>query len=202
MHVRYSDRLIAPEQNTERLFSHWIANSCLLLLCAYSMRRARKEWKMAAQRVSFRWYLIDLGALLVTHTARSTMARLPAILACALGVFGVFAVSSRGPNLRPSCLAIPCVQLSSLRFVSHFTKVRTAQRCSAVRATSFRWQPRATANLKSCHLLQFLQSWQIEQTMLKNCSINMRFGVTTKSYRHLPTVSLEPTATLEKPLFK
>ncbi|CDJ43458.1 hypothetical protein, conserved [Eimeria tenella] len=45
-------RLIAPEQNTERLFSHWIANSCLLLLCAYSMRRARKEWKMAAQRLS------------------------------------------------------------------------------------------------------------------------------------------------------
>lgn len=94
---------------------------------------------MAAQRVSFLLYLIALGALLATHTARSIVARLAVILACAPGVFGVLAVTSPRLNLGPSLLfAIPCVQLSSLRFVSHFIKVRPAQCCFAIRATSFR----------------------------------------------------------------
>ncbi|CDJ48396.1 hypothetical protein, conserved [Eimeria brunetti] len=45
-------RLLPPEQTTEKLFSHWVANTCLLLLCLYALRRVRAEWKMAAERLS------------------------------------------------------------------------------------------------------------------------------------------------------
>ncbi|OEH77668.1 hypothetical protein cyc_00904 [Cyclospora cayetanensis] len=44
--------LISPKLSMEKLFSHWIANACLLLVCLYSIRRVRAEWKMAAERLS------------------------------------------------------------------------------------------------------------------------------------------------------
>ncbi|KAL8437069.1 hypothetical protein ACSSS7_001226 [Eimeria intestinalis] len=43
-------RLLPSEPSAEKLYTHWLANSCLLLLCLYSVKRVRAEWKMAAER--------------------------------------------------------------------------------------------------------------------------------------------------------
>lgn len=48
----FADRLLPPEHSTEKLLTHWVANTCLFFLILYSMKRVRAEWKMAAERVS------------------------------------------------------------------------------------------------------------------------------------------------------
>ncbi|KAL8270829.1 hypothetical protein Esti_005200 [Eimeria stiedai] len=45
-------RLVPSEHPAEKLHTHWVANCCLLLLCLYSVKRVRDEWKMAAERIS------------------------------------------------------------------------------------------------------------------------------------------------------
>lgn len=45
-------RLIPPEFSWKQLLSHWVANTCIVLVCLYSLKRIRAEWKMAAERFS------------------------------------------------------------------------------------------------------------------------------------------------------
>ncbi|KAL8444233.1 hypothetical protein Emag_005590 [Eimeria magna] len=45
-------RLLPSAHSAEKLFTHWMANCCLLLLCLYSINRVRAEWKMARERIS------------------------------------------------------------------------------------------------------------------------------------------------------